>query len=233
MVNSQSNIAMKKAFLPFLILILIIPFFSSAQKLDRFEKEIIKFENEDRRNGVKQNTILFTGSSSIRMWKTLKKDMAPMKVLNRGFGGSKIPEITYYADRIIKPHQPDILVFYCGENDLSNDETKSKDVLKSFKKFSKYMKKNLPDTKVFFIAMKPTIRRWRYWQKLSEGNKKIEKFVNRKYNYYYIDTASKMLDEKNRVMQDIFIKDNLHMNPNGYAIWTEIIRPILEEHYDN
>ena len=214
-------------------LLFVFPFINKAQKIDRFENAIIKFEEEDRLHGIEHGAIMFTGSSSIKLWKTLIEDMAPMKVVNRGFGGSTIPEVTYYADRIILPHRPEILVFYCGENDLANDETKSSQALKNFKLFSKYMKKNLPDTKLFFIAMKPSLRRWKYWEKINESNKKIEKYIHKNENYFFIDTASKMLDENKLVKQDIFIKDNLHMNSKGYAIWTKMIKPILEEHYSD
>lgn len=208
------------------------PFYSQAQqKLDKFESEIVVYEQEDQKAGYDPNAILFTGSSSIRMWKTVDADMEQMKVVNRGFGGSTIPEVTYYADRIIKPHQPKIMVFYCGENDLSNDEAKSSLALKSFKKFYKYMKENLPDTKVFFIAIKPSIRRWNYWPKMVDANTKIKKYINKKDNYYFVDTASPMLDVEGVVLQDIFIEDNLHMNAKGYEIWTNTLKPILTQYY--
>jgi lysophospholipase L1-like esterase len=224
---------MKNAPILIVILLYVFPFITQAQKIDRFEKAIIQFEEEDKLNGIQQGTILFTGSSSIKLWKTLKEDMDPMKVVNRGFGGSTIPEVTYYAERIILPYKPEILVIYCGENDLANDETKSSQALKNFKLFSKYMKKNLPETKVFFIAIKPSIRRWRYHGKFEEANEKIEKYISKNENYFFIDTASKMLDENMVVKQDIFIKDNLHMNSKGYDIWTETVKPILAEHYSN
>ncbi len=205
----------------------------AQKKLDKFESVIIKYEAQDQQNGYQPGAILFTGSSSIRMWKSLSTDMSPMPVINRGFGGSTIPEVTYYADRILLPHQPKIIVFYCGENDLSNDEAKSGLPLKSFKQFYRYMEQNLPETKVFFIAIKPSISRWHYWPKMAEANEKLKKFMNSKDNYYFVDTASGMLDENGTVLQDIFIKDNLHMNAKGYAIWTNILKPILEQHYAN
>lgn len=203
----------------------------AQQKLDRFENTIKEFEQEDRQNGHDPEAILFTGSSSIRKWNTLTVDMSPIPVINRGFGGSTIPEVLHYADRIILPHHPKIIVFYCGENDLSNDETKSAQALKSFKLFDEYMKQNLPDTKVFFLAIKPSVSRWKYWDKFSDANKKLAKFMEKKDNYYYVDTATPMLDDNGVVLQDIFVADNLHMNPKGYAIWTEVLKPILEEHY--
>ena len=225
---------MKKTLLFSLLLYVCVTTITSGQqKLDKFESQIIEFEQEDHNEGYKQESILFTGSSSIRMWKSLENDISPIPVLNRGFGGSTIPEVTYFADRIILPHQPKILVFYCGENDIANDDAKSKLALKSFKKFYTYMKKNLPETEVFFIAIKPSVKRWNYWNKMNEANSKIKKFIDRKDNYYFVDTASKMLDENGIVLQDIFIKDNLHMNAKGYEIWTNTLKPILEQYYAN
>lgn len=203
----------------------------AQQKLDRFESTIQSFEKEDVQNGYPPNAILFTGSSSIRKWNILAEDMAPIPVINRGFGGSTIPEVLHYADRIILPHHPKIIVFYCGENDLANDDTKSTQALKSFKLFYEYMEKNLPDTKVFFVSIKPSVSRWHYWDKFTDANKKLEKFMENKDNYFYVDIATPMLDSNGVVLQDIFVADNLHMNPKGYAIWTKVLKPILEEYY--
>ena len=219
-----------KLYLRILILIISLPGITIAQQNpDRYESEILEFEKEDKVNGYQPESVLFTGSSSIRMWKTLETDMAPVAVINRGFGGSTIPEVLYYADRIILPHQPRAIVFYCGENDLSNDEATANLALKRFKEFHKYLKKNLPETQLYFIAFKPSIRREKYWPKLQEANKQLEKFIEGKKNYFYVDVASKMLDENGKVIQDIFLEDNLHLNETGYKIWTDTLKPILEK----
>ena len=159
----------KSTYLTTIICLFLINF-SFAQKLDKFESTIVNYEHEDKSNGYQEDAILFTGSSSIRRWNSMQEDFSPTPVLNRGFGGSTIPEVTYYADRIILPHKPKIIVFYCGENDLAKDEAESKLALKNFKAFAKYMNKNLPDTKVYFVSIKPSIRRWHYWPKMAHAN---------------------------------------------------------------
>ncbi len=224
-----------KRILFYSLLIFAVSFGSvhAQQKLDRFENTIESFEKEDAQNGYQPDAILFTGSSSIRKWTSLTEDMTPIPVINRGFGGSTIPEVLHYADRIILPHHPKIIVFYCGENDLANDNTKSNLALKSFKLFYEYVERNLPDTKVFFLAIKPSVSRWKYWDKFLDANKKLAKFMENKDNYFFVDTATPMLDNNGVVFQDIFVKDNLHMNPKGYAIWTGVLKPILEEYYKN
>ena len=108
----------------------MVPIFKTDTNADSTQKmtesvhnvdpdEIQKFEEADQQNGLTQNRILFTGSSSIRMWSTLKEDFAPMPVINRGFGGSTIPEVNHYAERIVHKYKPSLIVFYCGENDIS------------------------------------------------------------------------------------------------------------------
>lgn len=214
------------------IFLILFPLLGNAQnKIDRFESTIREFEKEDQEQGYQPEAVLFTGSSSIRMWNSLHEDMAPIRVTNRGFGGSTILEVLHYANRIILPHQPKYIVFYCGENDLSNDETKAKTALKSLKAFHKYLEENLPDTRLYFIAIKPSISREKYWSKLQKANKMIRKFIARHDNYIFVDTASKMLDSDGKVLQDIFIEDNLHMNAKGYQIWTSVLKPILEKDY--
>ena len=114
----------------------------AQQNLDKFESEIRKFEHIDSITTYDPESILFVGSSSIRRWESLTQDMAPMSVINRGFGGSTIPEVIYYADRIILPFHPKLLVLYCGENDLANDKAKPNQAVKSFKKFYTYFPKS-------------------------------------------------------------------------------------------
>ena len=222
---------MKKYRLFAFVLVVLSTTQLSGQELNRFEDAIQRFEAEDSKHGAKPEAMLFTGSSSIRMWKSLEQDMAPMKVLNRGFGGSTLPEIIYYADRILMPHQPSIIILYCGENDLSNENTKVKKTLRDFKQFVEYTSKKLPETHVFYLSIKPSIKRWSYWPKMAKANKKIERFINRHDQYHFVDVASTMMDDNEVVRQDIFIEDDLHMNETGYSLWKNKLKPILQQYY--
>jgi hypothetical protein len=86
-----------------------------------WESSIRKFEAEDHIHPPHQNAILFIGSSSINFWHTLSADMAPLDVINRGFGvgGSQLAHVNYYATRIVLPYHPRAIVLYAGDNDLS------------------------------------------------------------------------------------------------------------------
>ena len=131
---------------------------SPAQKTisDRFESEIQGFEALDKKNGYTKNGIVFTGSSSIRMWKTLEKDMDGLPVLNRGFGGATNPELIHFAPRYLFQHQPQIIVYYCGENDISEGGTPEV-VAETFKLFTKMVSANSPTTKIVYLSMKPSV----------------------------------------------------------------------------
>ena len=203
---------------------------TNTHPIKRFESEIQKFEAEDKEKGYTSNGILLTGSSSIRMWKTLTEDMAPLPVLNRGFGGSTIPEVIHFAGRFLFQHQPQIVVLYCGENDIAEGAS-PKAVFETFKAFVKILETRLPKTKLVFISMKPSVSRWAMWDQFQEGNQLIQNFMIRRPNMWFMDSSESMLLPSGEVRTDIFIEDGLHMNAKGYKGWTEQLKPGLQEIY--
>ena len=203
---------------------------STTEKINRFLPEIQKFDSLDQVNGLTNNGILFTGSSSIRMWSTLTEDMSPLPVLNRGFGGSTIPEVLHFSGKYLFQHKPQIVVLYCGENDISEGQT-PETVLASFKTFAKILETRLPNSKLVFISMKPSVARWNLWEQYKTGNALIQKFISGKPNMLYVDAGETMLASDGKIKEDIFIEDGLHMNAKGYEGWTQQMKPILESIY--
>ena len=203
---------------------------TSDSLLKRFEGEINNFVTIDSRNAIKPNGILFTGSSSIRMWKTMAEDLPEFPVVNRGFGGATIPEVLHYMGMYVFQHQPQVIVFYCGENDISEGASPEQ-VLASFKTFVKIVETRLPDTKILFLSMKPSIARWNLWDKYEAGNNLIKEVIAKNPKLEYMDASISMLEKNGEVKKDIFIEDGLHMNAKGYAGWTEQIKPILKKMY--
>ena len=196
----------------------------------RFDPEILRFDTLDKENGLTKNGILFTGSSSIRLWNTMQEDMGDLPVLNRGFGGSTIPDVLHFMGRYLFQHKPQIIVFYCGENDIAAGAT-PQTVFESFKTFVKIIETKLPRTKMVYISMKPSVARWELWEKYKEGERLIKPFVESKSHIEYMDSSISMLDENGEIIKDIFIEDGLHMNEVGYEGWTKQLRPILEKMY--
>ncbi len=200
---------------------------ATAQKQE-FESEIEAFEKADRVNPPQPGLIVFTGSSSIRLWSTLTQDMKPLNVLNRGFGGSHIAEVNHYANRIVLPYRPGAVVFYAGDNDLAASPPKTPEqVCDDFKKFVQIIHRQLPETQIYFVSIKPSIQRWNLWPNFQKANELIRKYVAATSNVEFIDVTYAMLDEQGKPRADIFREDGLHLNAKGYAIWTSIIKPRL------
>lgn len=203
--------------------------FIDSSYIDRFEREIMRFEETEKLQAEPRGEILFVGSSSIRKWETLQNDMQPLRVINRGFGGATTWEVLYYADRIIFPHEPSTIVYYAGENDLTWDKVSPEATCELFKLLVKRIHEKLPDTKIYFLSMKPSPARWKFWPKMQQGNALIRDFIETRRNLEYIDISQPMLNDTGYVQGDIFIHDRLHLNDSGYAIWTAVVKPILLE----
>jgi lysophospholipase L1-like esterase len=195
---------------------------------ESWESSIRKFEESDRRHPPNPGIIVFTGSSSIRLWDTLAADMAPLDVINRGFGGSQIAHANYYARRIVIPYRPRAVVLYAGENDLSWPWSKSPaTVFNDFKRFVTLIHAELPDTWFYYVSMKPSPLRWRNWETIQHTNQIIEAFTHTEDRLQYINVNAAMLDAQGKPRRELFRPDGLHMNSQGYALWTSIIKPIL------
>ena len=193
----------------------------------RFEKEILTFEKNDKTNPPPQGAILFVGSSSIRLWKTLAHDFPDRPVFNRGFGGSHISEVNEYVDRIVFPYHPRMIVFYAGTNDIADGKTPER-VCNDLKRFVGMVREKLPETRIAYISLSPNPARWKMIDQIREANQRIADYVKTVPNAEFIDAYSQMLGEDGLPKPDIFGPDQLHMNEKGYALWTEIVAPYLK-----
>lgn len=193
----------------------------------RWEKDIAAFEAKDREAPPKQGGILFIGSSSIRMWKTVADDFPGYNILNRGFGGSQIPDSVAFIPRIVLPYAPRQIFFYCGGNDLNAKKT-PEIVARDFKLFATLVHKALPTTKIDYISISPNHKRWAQIDQVRAANALIRRFCEANPAYLeFIDVHPIMLGEDGRPLPDIFIADGLHMNAKGYALWTKLLKGYL------
>lgn len=204
---------------------------SSAQTAyDRekiWEAEIGRFAEIDRKQTPPEGAILFVGSSSIRMWETLRRDFPRFKVINRGFGGAQFEDVNHFADRIVAPYKPKKIVLYAGENDIDAKQT-AENVLEDFKIFIAFRDKNLPGTPVVFISLKPSILRWAMWPEMKRANELIKAEAKKHRKVEFVDLASKMLGADGLPLPDIYLEDKLHLNSKGYEIWRENLLPFLK-----
>lgn len=199
--------------------------------LNRFQEAIDTFAEKDSLNPPAPGQALFVGSSSIRMWDSLQADMHPIPVINRGFGGSTIPEILHYFEQLVEPYQPKVVLLYAGENDLAMEGAgiTPEQVKETFEIFVNTVRGRLPGTeKIYFISVKPSVARWELWPEMEQANQMIQKYARQHDDVVFINVAEKMMDG-DTVREDIFIEDNLHMNRKGYELWKETIKPELEK----
>jgi len=195
--------------------------------LNRFEEDVRFYEKQDSTDGIKEGQILFVGSSTIRKWNNLRKDMYPLSVINRGFGGSTLPELLYYYDRLVLKYKPSKIVLYEGDNDITASFLTPETVFNCFKLFIQLTENYLPGTPVYFISIKLSPAREKYMDKLLITNMMIEEYCHTRPNLYYIDITQNMYDDYGNVRTDIFLSDELHLNEKGYQLWTDIIKKAL------
>ena len=222
------TVARFAAFLAVIGLLLVGPFAAAQLQTDSsiWEKDIQKFEAADKANPPKPGVILFIGSSSIEHWKDVANDFPDKRVLNRGFGGSRIADSTYYAGRVIVPYKPRMVVFYAGDNDI-NDGHNAQQVFDDYVAFVTRVRKDLPTTPIAFISIKPSPSRAKLLPVMTAANAKIRAYAAAHPHLIYIDVASKMLDASGQPRGELFIEDRLHMNRAGYDLWRGIIAPYL------
>lgn len=194
-----------------------------------WEFQISSYEKEDRVHPPNPGCIVFTGSSSIRFWRSLSEDMKPLDVINRGFGGSQVSHVNQYAARIVIPYRPRAVVLYAGDNDLSWPWSKSPETVRDdFARFVGIIHAALPETWIYYVSMRPAPLGWTDATKIKKGNQLIEEFCRTQERAQFIDVNRAMLAAGG----NLFGWDRLHMNAQGYAIWTSVIKPVLLSRFE-
>lgn len=209
------------------ILLLFISTTIFAQEYQKiWQTEIDAF---DKLNGVNplQNGILFTGSSSIRMWKNPDMDFNNPKILNRGFGGSQIIDLIENFDQVILKYHPQKIVIYSGDNDIQEGKS-AEIVFGDFCVLYGMIKAKLPNAEVYYIAIKPSLNRWNKVIEMQKANTMIHEYLNTKSNAAFVDIFSPMIDITGKPSKKWFIEDGLHMTDEGYQLWTKILAPYIK-----
>jgi lysophospholipase L1-like esterase len=197
---------------------------------DQFASEIAELEAADGDRPPPERPIVFVGSSSIRLWENLQNDMAPLPVLNRGFGGSELSDVIYYVDRVVIRYRPRAVVLYAGDNDLEGNTGKSPDdVVRDFTTFVSRVQAAVPDARIYYVSIKPSRARWAVWPNQRKANEQIAAICAGNPLLGYIDIAKPMLTTGKPPSRGLFRRDGLHLTAKGYALWTTIIKGRLQK----
>lgn len=193
----------------------------------RWNAEIAKIETRLKENPPAPGGIVFNGSSSIRLW-DLNKSFPGLPLINTGFGGSVIEDATHFAPRLILPLKPRLVVFYSGDNDSSAGHSAAR-IAEDFKAFATTLHGALPDCRILFIPIKPSIARQKLLPLQREANALIEKHcASQPGKFLYLDLATPLLATDGTLRPELYQKDGLHLSPAGYEIWNRLLRPCLE-----
>ena len=187
----------------------------------RWEPAIQRFEKADGERIPEAGGIVFVGSSSIRMWKTLESDFDGFSVVRRGFGGSQVSDVLAFLDRIVLCYQPRAVVLYAGDNDIAAGES-AETVANDFETFVTRVHAADPGVDVLFIAIKPSLKRWALVEEMRDANRLIKSYAEATERVTYLDIDTPMLGVDGKPTPDLFLKDGLHLNANGYAVWTGV-----------
>ncbi|ULQ52210.1 GDSL-type esterase/lipase family protein [Flavihumibacter fluvii] len=210
-----------------LFALLFISLLTNAQQLPFFA-DIQQFKELDKLQPPPKKAILFVGSSSFTMWKDVADYFPGYTLINRGFGGSSLPDLLRYEQDIIFPYQPKQVVIYCGENDFAASDTVSTEVVVTrFTRLFTDIRQQLPGASIAFVSIKPSPSRRHLQAKIIAANARIQSFLAMQRNAVFINIYDKMLEPDGRMMGALFLSDSLHMNAKGYAIWQKAIQPHL------
>jgi lysophospholipase L1-like esterase len=220
--------------LPWLLPILaLLPSLAQAcaDRPEQWQTDIAAFAAADRAQAPPAHPVLFVGSSSIRMWSSLSADFPGRAVINRGFGGSRIPDATYYADRLVGPYHPRAIVFYAGDNDLAEGCTPEQ-VRDAFGAFVRRARSLDADVPVAFIAIKPSMARKSLLPQIRRANALVREYARGQKGIGYLDVFTPMLGPDGQPQPTWFGPDGLHMNRQGYRLWTGLVRNWLHATLD-
>lgn len=208
-----------------LIILLLLGFnFAQAQN-PPFYEEIQAYKKQDSVQFPPKQAILLIGSSSFNFWKDVQNYFPNHTIINRGFGGSSLPDVIRYANEIIYPYEPKQVVIYCGENDLAVENVTPEIVLNRLKTLVDMIRRKFNNIPIVYVSIKPSPSRAHLMPVMVRANRMIKEYLAKQKNSVYVDVYSKMLLPDGKPNGEIFTDDNLHMNAKGYAIWKTELEP--------
>lgn len=198
-----------------------------AQDPSRFADDVSSIvEKYESLPDSEKETIVFTGSSSVRLWKNIPDLFPKHQIINSGFGGSQASDLKFYLNELVLKYNPDKVFIYEGDNDLAEGK-KSEEIITDLTGIIKKLKTQNKNIDIVLIAAKPSISRWKLKRDYKKLNKKFKKLCKSDEHLYFADIWKPMLNKK-KVKEDIFTEDGLHMNAKGYVIWYDVIKNFIK-----
>ncbi|MFT5886675.1 MAG: hypothetical protein ACI9IP_003143 [Arcticibacterium sp.] len=224
---------MKKNMLLLILSFLIVscsPYQKFADREAKWEEEITRLEYKDDAEKYSSDAVLFIGSSSIRIWQNIKEDMAPYEPIRRGYGGAHFSDLIHFTKRLVYPHEFQALCIFVANDITGGDDDRSvREVMTLFKEVVNTVRIKYPVIPIFQIAITPTGSRWSVWSETQKVNAAMKAYCDKTDNLYFIDSTAPYLNEAGMPRDELFIKDRLHQNQEGYDIWAVEIKKELDK----
>jgi lysophospholipase L1-like esterase len=212
---------------PALLFCIIATALAAAEPLERgFEKQVRIYEEADRAGSPPPGAILLVGDSQFFRWKTLSEDLPGYTVVNRGIDSFQLHDMIHYADRLVLPYRPRLIVLHVGGNDVHNGKTPAR-LLADFQAFVALVRAALPDVPVAFSSTTPGPGRWDEADRRKEANRVIRDYIATQPGLHYIDLWDAMLTPDGRPREELWVEDRVHPNRAGYLVRVQIMRPLL------
>ena len=193
-----------------------------------FQKDIDAFVRQDSLQAPPDLPVLLVGSSSFTFWKDAQAAFPNYKILNRGFGGSSLTDLIYFAPQVLFAYHPSQIIIYCGENDIAATPAAApKEVLARFKTLFRMIRRKWSEVPVIYVSIKPSPARWQLEPQFVEANRRISAYLHHKKKAVFLDVHTHMLDSLGNTRPELYISDRLHMNQEGYKIWKNLLLPLL------
>ncbi|WP_394749826.1 GDSL-type esterase/lipase family protein [Spongiimicrobium salis] len=204
-------------------------FFTTCIYAQGFKDEVLAIQKKyDTILDRSKETIVFTGSSSVRLWRSLESDFPNHQIVNSGFGGSQAYDLLQYTQELILQYHPKKVFIYEGDNDVFSRK-KTKEIIATTQEIIKKIKAQDQNTEIVLISAKPSLARWKLRRRYRRLNRAFKALSETDEHITFANVWNVMLKGKGRrVRKDIFVSDGLHMNPKGYALWYDVIRQFMD-----
>jgi lysophospholipase L1-like esterase len=198
----------------------------STALAERFEGKVLEYEATDARAAPPKGAILFAGDSQFYRWKTIHEDLPGYTLINRGIDSFQFRDLIHYADRLVTPYQPRLIVLHVGGNDIHNGRTPAQ-VLEDFRSFVAAVRAKLPAVPIIFSSITPGPGRWDEAPQRREANRVIREYIASRPDLKFIDLWDAMLTADGQPREDIWVADRVHPNHEGYRIRVRLTQPLL------
>ena len=221
----------RRAFSTFVMAAILLAASSASQAQnpalqERFEKQVQEYEAGDRNSPPPSGAILFAGDSQFFRWKTIHEDLAGYTLINRGIDSFQLPDLIRFADRLVFPYHPRLIVLHVGGNDVHNGRTPGQ-LLADFQSFVAMVRARLPDVRIVYSSITPGPGRWDEAPQRVVANRAIQDYIATQKNLDFVDLWGAMLTPDGRPREDLWVEDRVHPNHAGYLIRANLTKPLL------